>query len=424
MAAFLGAAAIVFDDPAFFLATFSLVLLSAALAIRFRLRMHRIVTSARITRSADHTVIHQGGTTAITTGFSCSPDHGVIIRVRDVLPSATLPEPANSVAVVAADGSATLRYSLTLLVPGGISFPGISLTVSDPFYTASLMMVSGPFRGPELDVHPHSAYERSRIREDFDAVEKDTPSIYRGAGVRSIREYIPGDDLRSIDWKMTAKHDRMFVREYTAMENYPPLIVLDLPDRSFPVPDEHMAKLVNAVSVEVVAAIRNYGSVSLFLISGVNLIDIIIGETNLQRCLATIRTFAHPRFRLHHAYRWKNRASMRGFIRKIGDAVSSLEKSEADLFSATIVQMYRKSLADPNIPVFFTQVRRLLLSLTTEEILVFSLFEGDLSHIREIILQAQMQRIRLKFRTVAGKDAEKSVSIKKALGMDTVEVIP
>jgi uncharacterized protein (DUF58 family) len=327
-------------------------------------------------------------------------------------------------AVVAEDGSVTFSYSLTPLVPGSISFPGILLTVSDLFYTSSLMMLSGPFRGPDLEVHPQSAYERSRIRKDFGTVEKDVPSVYRGYGIRSIREYIPGDDLRSIDWKMTAKHERVFIREYTAVENSPPLIVLDLPDQSFPVSPEHITKLVNGVSGEMAAAIRNFGSVSLFLISGVNIIDVILEETDLKRCISIIRTSAHPRFRLHHAYRWKTRASMRVFLRKIGSAASIPKKDESSLFLERIAQIYRKSLANPYIPVFSTQVTRLLHSLRLEEIVLYSLFEGDLSHIMEITLQAKMQRIRLKSRTVLGEDAGKFNSIKKALDMDTLEVIP
>ena len=363
MAAFLGAAAIVLDDPSFFLAAFSLVLLSAALALRFRLRMHRVITSARVTRSSDHKVLQQGGTTAITTGFSCSPDPGLTIRVRDVLPPATLSDPADATAVVAADGSAALRYSLTPLIPGSISFPGISLAVSDPFFSASLVMGTDPFCGPGPDVHPHAAYERSHVREGFGTREKDMLSIHHGYGIRSIREYIRGDDLRFIDWKMTAKHDRMFVREYTAVENFPPLIVLDLPDRSFPVPHDLIAKLVNDVTGETVNAIRNYGSVSLFIISGVNIISIMLEETGLQQCITVLRTSAHPHFRLHHAYRWKDRASMRGFYRKAGSAPDWPKKDESGLFLAKIAQIYHASLAVPYVPAFSTQVSRLLHTL-------------------------------------------------------------
>ena len=42
-------------------------------------------------------------------------------------------------------------------------------------------------------------------------------SIFRGQGIEfaEIREYVPGDDIRSIDWNVTARYSHPFVREYT-----------------------------------------------------------------------------------------------------------------------------------------------------------------------------------------------------------------
>jgi len=392
MAAVLGAAAVVLDDPALFLATTSLVLLSAALAIRFRVRMHAIASSAAIMRSSDHKTAHQGDTITVTTVFSCSPDPGMTLRVGDLLPASTLPGPEETTTIVAADGSATIRYSLTLLVPGSIRFPGISLTVSDVFFTASLAMESAAFCGPEPEVHPHASYARPRVREEFGEVEKNMPSAYLGYGIRSFREYVAGDDIRAIDWKMTAKHEKIFIREYTAVANLPPLIVLDLPDSAFPVADEKMAQLVNQVTSEAVAALRNFGSVSLFIISGVNVIDMALEETDLRRCSTIIRTSAHPRFRFDHAYRYKNRASMRRCIRKAGSADPWPEGDEASRLQERISRIYQRSLADPDIPVFSLQVGRLLNSLQNGDIVLFSLFIGDLSHIREIVYQAWLKK--------------------------------
>jgi len=424
MAAVLGTAAIVLDTPSLYLAAFSLVLFSAALAIRFRRRMHRIVASARITRSADSRVVPQGGSAAITTEFSCSPVPGILLRVRDVLPPAAQTYPANATAIVASDGSAVLHYNLIPLVPGSVEIEGTVVTVADPFYSASLVMASAPFRGLELTVHPHPAYERLSETKDFTAREKDTPVIFRGSGIRAIREYLHGDDLRFIDWKMTAKHDRMFVREYAAAENLPPLIVLDLPDRSFPVPDDRMAHLVSSVTGEALTALRNCGSVSLFLISGVNVVDVLLNETGIHRVTTLIRRSAHPQVRLHHAYRWKNRAGMRGFIRKIGSAASRRDEEDHSLFLARIAQIYKKSLASPDVPLFPSQVKHLLHSLQLEEIILYSFFEGDLSHVRELAFQAKVKGIRLRPRTVGRQEAADLSAVRRMQGMDTLEVVP
>jgi hypothetical protein len=215
----------------------------------------------------------------------------------------------------------------------------------------------------------------------------------------------------------------MFIREYTAIENIPPLLVIDLPDRSFPVPDQHITQIINSVSSEATTAIRNYGSVSLFIISGINIIDIVMDEKDLRRVISILRRSSHPAFRLHHAYRWKNRAVMRGFVKKSRSNILKENQDPSGRFFAKIAQVYQKSLASPDMPLFSIQVRRLFESLPTEDIVIYSLFEGDLSHIRELAFQATMQRIRLKLRTVAGQDAAKIVTVKKALGIDSLEVI-
>jgi len=271
IAVFAGIAAIVLNDPGFYLASFSLVLFAAALALRFRVRVYRIVRSSRVTRSLDRVIVPQGGTASITTSFSCSPEPDIAVRIRDLHPSATLVEPFDPVAVISRDGTATVRYHFTPLLPGRTMVTGIELKVFDPFWTTSIVMTSAPFRGPELKVFPHAAYERHHPLQHMDIRERDAPIIYRGSSIRSFREYQDGDELRFIDWKMTAKHDRMFIREYTTVENIAPLIILDLPDRSTPVPDDLMASLVSSVSSEAASVLRSSGLVSLVIISGVNL---------------------------------------------------------------------------------------------------------------------------------------------------------
>ena len=46
-------------------------------------------------------------------------------------------------------------------------------------------------------------------------------SGFRGKGVEfeDIREYYPGDDVRSIDWNVTARHNKAFVKQFCEEEN-------------------------------------------------------------------------------------------------------------------------------------------------------------------------------------------------------------
>src|SRR3954452_14003904 len=54
-------------------------------------------------------------------------------------------------------------------------------------------------------------------------------SPYLGMSVEyaSHREYTPGDDLRYLNWKLYARHDRLYVKEYDADTNLNLYLLLD-----------------------------------------------------------------------------------------------------------------------------------------------------------------------------------------------------
>lgn len=49
----------------------------------------------------------------------------------------------------------------------------------------------------------------------------------RGLDFEELREYLPSDDVRSIDWKVTARSGTTYVRVYTEERDRPTLIVVD-----------------------------------------------------------------------------------------------------------------------------------------------------------------------------------------------------
>src|SRR5262249_19632510 len=54
-------------------------------------------------------------------------------------------------------------------------------------------------------------------------------SPYLGLSVEftSHREYTPGDDLRHLNWKLYARHDRLYVKEYDADTNLNLYLMVD-----------------------------------------------------------------------------------------------------------------------------------------------------------------------------------------------------
>ncbi len=55
-------------------------------------------------------------------------------------------------------------------------------------------------------------------------------SIFKGRGLEfsDVREYQPGDDVRSIDWNVTARRGHLFVKEFVEERQLNALIVVDL----------------------------------------------------------------------------------------------------------------------------------------------------------------------------------------------------
>jgi len=58
----------------------------------------------------------------------------------------------------------------------------------------------------------------------------DYRSAFRGQGLafESVREYIPGDDVRSIDWNVSARMNHMYVKEYTEERELSVLLMVDV----------------------------------------------------------------------------------------------------------------------------------------------------------------------------------------------------
>lgn len=55
-------------------------------------------------------------------------------------------------------------------------------------------------------------------------------SPYRGVSIefRSHREYVPGDDLRHLDWKVFGRSDRLYIKQYEQETNLFAYILLDI----------------------------------------------------------------------------------------------------------------------------------------------------------------------------------------------------
>src|SRR5215217_4863353 len=58
----------------------------------------------------------------------------------------------------------------------------------------------------------------------------DHKSPYKGFSIEFVqhREYVPGDDIRHLDWKVWAKADRFHIKQYEAETNLRSHLVVDV----------------------------------------------------------------------------------------------------------------------------------------------------------------------------------------------------
>ncbi len=85
-------------------------------------------------------------------------------------------------------------------------------------------------------------FEPLAYGEGFDEFEETMAKGNTSSNVTDIREYIPGDRLQKIHWKLSAKIDKLMVKEneHTASNQFTILVELYLPDASSPLLDQSL----------------------------------------------------------------------------------------------------------------------------------------------------------------------------------------
>lgn len=94
-------------------------------------------------------------------------------------------------------------------------------------------------------------------------------SVFKGRGMdfEEVREYVPGDEVRSIDWNVTARSGRPFVKKFTEERELTIMLVVDLSASGhFGSSAQSKRELAAEIaSVLAFAAIRNDDKVGLVL---------------------------------------------------------------------------------------------------------------------------------------------------------------
>ncbi|MGI9523749.1 MAG: DUF58 domain-containing protein [Hyphomicrobiaceae bacterium] len=110
----------------------------------------------------------------------------------------------------------------------------------------------------------------------------------RGLNFEELRDYLPGDDVRSIDWKVTARTGQPHVRVFTEERDRPSLIVVDQRMTMFFGTRLNM-KSVTAAEIAALAAYRILDQSD--RVGGVVFNDFDISEIRPQRSRRAVNAF-------------------------------------------------------------------------------------------------------------------------------------
>lgn len=96
-------------------------------------------------------------------------------------------------------------------------------------------------------------------------------SVFKGRGLEfsDVREYQPGDDIRTIDWNVTARRGRVYVKELVEDRQLSVLLIVDLSgSKRFGTGPDRNARLAGEISAILgLAATANNDSVGLLLVT-------------------------------------------------------------------------------------------------------------------------------------------------------------
>ena len=417
--------ALLLDDPAFLLCAAALLALLAVFAFVFYIKSKNLIHSLSVTRKVERSVIYQGFPCKVEITVHCQIPSDMKAEVSEILPVDVEPEREIVDFRIPPEGSKTFTYHIIPYNYGTLRFSGIFLDLSDLFYQISVKLTAPVYSGPEIQVRPVPYFEGKIIPIEFGEQEINRISLFKGKIISGFRGYVQKDDIKFVDWKMSAKHEKLIVREYSGSEKLPALIIIDLPERIGDLENQAFERLINRVTVEVTRAYEKHGAASLMIISGINILGVLIYEQKLQRCIAFICEHAHPQKRLDAAYRIQTREN----IRKLELAVKQQLKQEISdniqkNYLFRIERIISRVTPCYETPVFYIQCFRLLKRGLFSGVEVYSMLSGDLSHMRLLISAARHVRLETRVFFSGSYDKTKRGQLARHMGIPSIEVIP
>jgi len=186
-------------------------------------------------------------------------------------------------------------------------------------------------------------------------------SPHKGFSVefKEHRSYVPGDDIRTIDWKLFGKTDRLYIREYEEETNLRCTILLDSSGSM-----AYSGSRSNG-STKHDYAVRTAACLAYLMLQQQDSVGLVTFDKQVRR-------YIPPRARPKHLH---------AIINELQSQKPEFETELGDVFHEMVVKMHRRGLL-LIISDLFADVDRLMKSLAqfrhaNHEIIIFQIWDPD-----------------------------------------------
>ncbi|MFU1781545.1 DUF58 domain-containing protein [Haloarcula japonica] len=203
-----------------------------AMQFAFVRGVSRLEDELTVSQSLDRSRIRTGAEANYTLAASvdAAGDHlPLSIEARIPLTAQMEAGPSPDITLGRSMRSLSVTLPLTWETVGNYTVPGATVTVSDGTGLFTQSFTTAP--GPEIAVESpsvgpiHVGQSGKQLLRGVG--EHDARGRTGGLSAEEIRKYVPGDALKYVDWKATARLDEAHVRNYEAEGNRSVVLVLD-----------------------------------------------------------------------------------------------------------------------------------------------------------------------------------------------------
>ena len=294
--------AIILDDPVLLMAGTSVGLLLMGLCLLFLQTVEKTYRTITGSWKMEKSLIRQGRSNAIECTLSLEIPPGYKVRYLDTVPPMCSRESGENQIGTDTAGSQilTLSYRFIPHYHGTIYHQGGIITIQNRFFSSSLPLRPEKSSVPSVQVQPWPLFGPVEKHGSGKDLERIGP--VKGYSIRQFREYLPGDDIRHVDWKISAKRGTLYIREYATPSDELPMVIVDLPDSGQLIDMHAFSRMVSSISGYVESKLAMKETIRLMGISGPNRClyyegyDMARTDDNSERIHPVPRTFHLFRF--------------------------------------------------------------------------------------------------------------------------------